>query len=402
MWQGFRPGIAASALATAALCLSIVPARAENTAVIGARIGEQPGQTRFVLDLTGPAKFEVFLVPDPYRAVVDLSEVEWRMPAAAVPGHGLISAMRYGLFKPGTSRVVLDLTGPALVAKSFTLTPRGDAGHRVVIDLRPASREEFMAAMHGTAPPPALNTTVAAAPPPPKRNPSKHVIAIDAGHGGVDPGALGADGAFEKDITLATARALRQALVAAGHYEVVMTRDTDVFVPLRERFRIAQAAGAEAFISLHADILNDRGVRGGTVYTLSENASDSEAAALAARENKADTLAGIDLSDHSPQVAQILIELTQRVTMNASAVLAHEMVDELRQVTTLMHNTHRFAGFAVLKSPEVPSILVEMGYLSNRVDERQLREPRFRARLAAAMVKAFDRYFANQQALKRP
>jgi N-acetylmuramoyl-L-alanine amidase len=390
-------------LAMAAFCLVPIPAQADGPAVLGARIGEQPGQTRFVLDLTGPARFEVFLVPDPYRAVVDLPEVDWRMPAATIEGRGLISAMRYGLFRPGTSRVVLDLTAPAVVAKSFTLPPRGDAAHRVVIDLRPVSREEFLAEARGAAVPTLPKSRAAAvAPGPPRRHPSKRLVAIDAGHGGVDPGAVGADGAFEKDITLLAAQALREALISSGRYEVVMTRESDVFVALRDRFKAAQAAGAEAFISLHADIIADRSVRGVTVYTLSETASDAEAAALAARENKADMLAGVDLSDHSPEVAQILIELTQRVTLNASAVLAREMVEELRSVVSLVHKTHRFAGFAVLKSPEIPSVLIEMGYLSNRVDERQLRNPRFRAKLAMALVNGFERYFSSQQALKRP
>jgi N-acetylmuramoyl-L-alanine amidase len=399
MWHRFGLRIALAVLVLAPPCLIARPAGAENTAVIGARIGAQPGQTRFVLDLTAPVKFDVFLAADPYRAVIDLPDVEWRV-APTTEGRGLISAVRYGPAKPGTSRVVLDLTEPAVVAKSFTLSPHGDGAHRVVIDLRPASRDEFMAAARGGPAPSASRPRADG--PAATRGPLKHVVAIDAGHGGVDPGAVGFDGGLEKEITLAAALAVREALIATKRYDVVMTRDTDGFVALRDRFKVAQAAGAEAFVSLHADILADRSVRGATVYTLSETASDAEAGALAARENKADMLAGVDLSDHSPQVAQILIELTQRVTMNASAVLARGMVDELRSVIPLMHNTHRFAGFAVLKSPEVPSILIEMGYLSNRVDERQLREPRFRAKLAAAIVRAFDRYFASQQALKRP
>ena len=400
MWQALGPRIALAVLAMAAPCLMAPPAGAENAAVIGARFGAQSDQTRFVLDLTAPAKFEIFLAGDPYRAVIDLPNVEWRI-AATTEGKGLISAVRYGPAKPGTSRVVLDLTGPAVVTKSFTLPQQSDAAYRVVIDLRSSSREEFMAAARGSGAPAAPGPRAEPAEAP-RRGPLKHVVAIDPGHGGIDPGAVGADGSFEKDITLAVALAVREALIATKRYDVVMTRDTDGFIALRDRFKVAQAAGAEAFVSLHADILADRSIRGATVYTLSENASDAEAAALAARENKADMIAGVDLSDHSPQVAQILIELTQRVTMNASAVLAREMVDELRSVIPLMHNTHRYAGFAVLKSPEVPSILIEMGYLSNRTDERQLKEPRFRAKLAAATVRAFDRYFASQQALKRP
>jgi N-acetylmuramoyl-L-alanine amidase len=400
MWHGIGLRIALAGLAVAAPCLIATPAGAENAAVIGARIGAQPGQTRFVLDLSAPAKFDVFLAVDPYRAVIDLPNVEWRI-ASTTEGRGLISAVRYGPAKPGMSRVVLDLAEPAVVAKSFALGPHGDAAHRVVIDLRPASRNEFMTIARGGAAPPSSHPRTDL-PPEPRRRPLKHVVAIDAGHGGIDPGAVAVDGSCEKDSTLAAALAVREALIATKRYDVVMTRDTDGFIALRDRFKAAQAAGAEAFVSLHADILADRSVRGATVYTLSETASDGEAAALAARENKADMIAGVDLSDHSPQVAQILIELTQRVTMNASAVLARDMVEELRPVIPLMHNTHRYAGFAVLKSPEVPSILIEMGYMSNRLDERQLKEPRFRAKLAAAIVKAFDRYFASQQAWKRP
>jgi N-acetylmuramoyl-L-alanine amidase len=316
---------------------------------------------------------------------------------------GLIAGMRYGTFRTGNARVVLDLAGPAAVAKSFVLPPAGAAGHRIVIDFKPTTRDAFLAALRGLAPPPMPAPQAAPAAPAQKRPPGgKRVVVIDPGHGGIDPGAIGPDGSYEKDITLAQAQVLRRALVATGRYEVVLTRERDTFVALRERFRIAGQAQAEAFLSLHADALSDHQVRGGSVYTLSENASDAEAAALAAKENRADALAGIDLSDHSPPVAQILIELTQRMTMNASAVLAKELVSELRPVTRLLHNTHRFAGFAVLKSPEVPSVLIEMGYLSNRADERQLSNPKFRADFAAAVVRALDAYFAGQQPLKRP
>ena len=392
MWQVFRAGIVALGV------VSGLPALADGPVVTAARIGDQgSGITRFVLDLSAPAPFQVHLISDPYRAVVDLPEVEWRL-SNALPARGLVRGLRYGPVKPGSSRAVIELSGPAEVAKSFSLPPHGDAGYRIVIDLKPSTREAFLAAARLGDPLPASKPPQAA----PPRRPAKRMVAIDAGHGGVDPGAVGAEGTFEKEVTLAQASVLRRALIATGRYEVVLTRDNDSFVALRERIHRAHAGGAEVFISLHADTLNDRTVRGGTVYTLSENASDAEAAALAARENRADTLAGVDLKDHSPQVAQILIELTQRVTMNASAVLARELVEELSSVITLMHNTHRFAGFAVLKSPEIPSVLVEMGYLSNRQDEHQLKDPKFRARLSAALVKGLDRYFASQQALKRP
>jgi N-acetylmuramoyl-L-alanine amidase len=403
MWQVC--GCFAAILLAAGLDIAPETARAapgDTPAVTAVRIGAHGDTTRFVLELTEPAAYQLFLLPDPYRAVIDLPEVEWRLPSGAESARGAITGMRHGLFRPGTARIVLDLDQPVAVAKSFTLPPASGNQHRIVIDLKPTGRDAFLAALRSPAaqPPPAPSRPAPATPP--RRVPGKRVVAIDPGHGGVDPGTVGRGGAIEKEVTLAHARALRRALLATGRFDVVMTRDRDVFVQLRDRIRIAQEAGAEVLLSFHADALADRRVRGASVYTLSETASDAEAAALAAKENKADLIAGIDLTDHSAPVAQILIELAQRVTMNASAVLARELVEEMKAVTPMLQNTHRFAGFAVLKAPEVPSVLVEIGYLSNTSDERQLRDPRFRARLADGMVRALDRYFANHQALKRP
>jgi N-acetylmuramoyl-L-alanine amidase len=228
------------------------------------------------------------------------------------------------------------------------------------------------------------------------------MIAIDPGHGGVDPGARGISGAWEKDLTLLQARELRRQLLQHGGYRVVMTRDRDVFVRLRERIAIAQRAGADIFISLHADSIADRSVRGGAIYTLSEQASDKEAAALAAKENKADIIAGIDLNDQSRTVAKILIDLRQRLTKNDSVTFAKALVNQLDDSMRLLRNNHRFAGFAVLKAPDIPSVLIEMGYLSNRVDERLLKRARHRQKVATAIVKAIDGYFARQQALHQP
>ncbi len=200
------------------------------------------------------------------------------------------------------------------------------------------------------------------------------VVAIDAGHGGQDPGAISLSGVYEKQITLATARALRDELKALGRYRVLLTRDRDVFIRLRDRIAIARAAGADLFLSLHADKVENPAVRGLSVYTLSERASDAEAAALADAENKVDLLGGVKLKGQSPEVTDILIDLVQRDTMNQSAQMASLLVRELREETLLLPRTHRFAGFAVLKSPDVPSALIELGYLSNPTDERLLRE----------------------------
>jgi N-acetylmuramoyl-L-alanine amidase len=251
--------------------------------------------------------------------------------------------------------------------------------------------------------------TKAAAPlpvpdPEPKGVPTdgKPVIVIDPGHGGVDPGAIGVSGIYEKYITLAVARDLKANLEKGGRYKVYLTRDRDVFIRLRERVAIGRQHGADLFVSLHADSVGNPQLKGLSVYTLSQNASDSEAQALADKENKADLIAGIDLSHESADVANILIDLAQRETMNRSAVFAGGMVEEVGRETQLLGNTHRFAGFAVLKAPDVPSVLVELGYLSNDTEERNLRQPEYRARLAKAISRSIDRFFLSGQKAKRP
>ncbi|CAA7620645.1 N-acetylmuramoyl-L-alanine amidase [Candidatus Terasakiella magnetica] len=228
------------------------------------------------------------------------------------------------------------------------------------------------------------------------------VIVIDPGHGGVDPGATGVSGIYEKHITLSMARELKAALEKGGRYKVHLTRDRDVFIRLRDRVAIARQQGADLFISLHADAVQSPQIRGLSVYTLSQTASSSEAQTLAEKENKADLIAGIDLSHESADVAGILIDLAQRETMNRSAGFATEMVDEVGQELDLLDNTHRFAGFAVLKAPDVPAVLVEMGYLSNEYEEKQLRQPVYRARLAKAISKAVERFFPPSLKAKRP
>ncbi|EME67768.1 N-acetylmuramoyl-L-alanine amidase, partial [Paramagnetospirillum caucaseum] len=225
---------------------------------------------------------------------------------------------------------------------------------------------------------------------------------IDPGHGGVDPGATGVSGTYEKHITLAMARELKTMLERNGRYRVHLTRDRDVFIRLRERIAIARAQGADLFLSLHADAVQNPQIRGLSVYTLSRTASDSEAQALAEKENKADLIAGIDLTHESVDVANILIDLAQRETMNRSAGFAAELVDEVGQEMDLLGNTHRFAGFAVLKAPDVPAVLVEMGYLSNESEEKLLRQPQYRARLAKSVVKAVERFFPPNLKAKRP
>ncbi len=373
----------------AAVAGKAYPATAANAVVIDLRVGQHAATTRFVLDFTGRVEFKVFTLADPHRVVIDLSEVGWRLPARPLPKRtGLLQKLRYGLFKPGTSRVVLDVAGPVVVKKAFLLEPRGTRRYRLVVDLAAADSSE--------PPPPSPAPSAAAIPvPPPKPEPEavRRVIVVDPGHGGVDPGTTGISGVYEKHVTLAVARTIQERLQRGGRYRVVLTRQRDVFVRLRDRVAFAREAGAELFISLHADAIKDRSISGLSVYTLSETASDKEAALLAERENKADLIAGVDLTRESQEVTSILIDLAQRETMNQSARFAARLVKELSRETKLLRNTHRFAGFAVLKAPDVPSVLLEVGFLSNRRDERALRSKSYRAKLAAAVGRAINRYF---------
>jgi N-acetylmuramoyl-L-alanine amidase len=231
-----------------------------------------------------------------------------------------------------------------------------------------------------------------------KRAPTqKPLVMIDPGHGGVDPGAIGISGIFEKRVTLSMALQVQKAILATGRQRVRLTRSRDRFIPLRRRVAIARAAGADLFLSIHADSIANRKVRGGGIYTLSENASDKESAALAAKENRADLIAGLNLKGHDDEVTSILIELTQRETMNYSAQFAAALVPELRQLIHMRRKPHRFARFVVLKAPDVPSVLIETGYLSNRRDEKMLTSPRSRAAIARAIARAVDGYFKAQK-----
>ena len=382
----------------------IAPAWAKP-AVTAVRLGEHPDKTRFVMEMTEAPRYRVFTLPDPFRVVIDLPEVDWR-PGQDLPGGdgGLLTAMRFGLFAPGTSRVVLDMRGPVKIKSLFVIAPEGRFPYRLVIDIAAVSRAAYLA---GGRKPPILSAKPLA---PPRRAEGlarapkaddRPTIVIDPGHGGVDPGALSITGANEKVIALAYAKELERRLKASGKYRVVMTRRQDIFIKLSDRREIAQRHNAALFISLHANKHHLARIRGASVYTLSEEASDAEARKLAARENTADIVAGIDLVGQPEVVGDILRDLVQRETMNLSKQFANMLVKELGQVTKLLRNTHRFAGFAVLKSPVVPSVLLEVGYLSNKAEERLLRTAKHRATIVGATHKAIDRYFEWQEALNR-
>lgn len=222
---------------------------------------------------------------------------------------------------------------------------------------------------------------------------TKPLVVLDPGHGGKDPGAIGVSGTYEKQVSLATAHALQTQLEASGRYRVALTRTTDVFVPLDQRVAIAQERGAALFVSMHADALTDHSVRGASVYTLAEKASDTQTAALAQRENQADRFGGPSFADTPPEVARILASLVRQETRQGSARMAHRVVGELNRDVPLLVNPSRHAGFVVLKAADIPSVLVEMGFMSNPQDEAALRTQSHRIKVAAAMKRAVDAYF---------
>jgi N-acetylmuramoyl-L-alanine amidase len=382
------------------LPLFVSQAAGANPAVTGIRMGAQAESTRVVFDLTADLQHNIFTLPDPYRVVVDLPEVQWRLPANAQSvSQGMVQRFRYGLFKPGVSRVVLDMSGPVVVSRSFMLQPTADFAWRLVLDLAPVSVDDFdrQAALAPVAEPSAAPAPLPEAAP--ASNGSKPLVVIDPGHGGIDPGTIGIGGGYEKAITLSAALELARQLEATGRYRVLLTRDHDVFVPLRQRVKIARDNGADLFVSLHADALDNRTVKGATVYTLSENASDAEASELAARENKSDVIAGVNLANdvYGDDVATILIDLAQRETMNLSAEFANLAIPELAKEGEVLRKSHRFAGFRVLKAPDVPSVLIELGYVSNPQDEARLNDAAHRRLLMGALRRAIDNYFAARQ-----
>ncbi|TDI58981.1 MAG: N-acetylmuramoyl-L-alanine amidase [Alphaproteobacteria bacterium] len=368
---------------------------ASATTVTGVRIGDHAKSTRFVLDMEKSVDFHLFMLADPYRVVVDLPSMDWNIsPGDKQKAAGLIQAYRYGIFQPGTSRLVLDVNGPVAVQKSFILEPTGPASYRLVIDLVKTNRKYFMANLGKPVVKP-----IEYSQPVPIRRAGKKIIVIDPGHGGVDPGTISSKGYNEKSVTLKAGKELKKRLEKTGRYTVVLTRDKDFFIPLRERVRISRRADADLFISLHADSIENSKIRGATIYTLAEKSSDKEAAALAAKENKSDIIAGVDLEGESPLLTKILIDLMQRETMNYSAEFANLLIPEMGKQVKMRVNSHRFAGFRVLKAPDVPSVLVEMGYLSNRHDADMLVSKKGVEKIATSITKAVDRYFARHDAL---
>jgi N-acetylmuramoyl-L-alanine amidase len=363
------------------------------------RLAGDDGLTRLIVDLTQKVDIRAFTLANPYRVVIDLPQVTFAFSAkAGEAGRGLVKAFRFGLVMQGGSRMVLDLARPARVEKAVVLEAANDQPARLVLELAAVDREAFMRSIAAES---RLPETRKAETAPEKSGDPRPLVVIDPGHGGIDNGTRAASGEMEKTIVLEFSRLLRDKIEKAGKYRVLMTRTDDTFVPLGERVQFARSRQAALFISIHADALRRRegDAQGATIYTLSERASDARAARLAASENQADVIAGLDLSSEPKDVAGILIDLARRETKTFSLQFAQAVVGHLKSTARLHQHPLKSAGFVVLKAPDVPSVLVELGYVSNRADLKSLISPEWRERTADSLVQAMDVFFARRLAV---
>jgi N-acetylmuramoyl-L-alanine amidase len=380
----------------------------------GARLAGDDKQTRFILDLDQPISVHAFPLADPYRVVVDIPQVTFQLPPGiGTAGRGLIKAFRYGLVMPGGSRLVFDLTGPARISNAAVLDPANGQPPRLVLDLEEVDRTTFVQLLAPESRPelrpaiaaapvsaaPARPEEPAASPSPPSSPDTRPVIVIDAGHGGPDNGTQW-DGASEKTLVLAFALALHDRIEKSGKYQVVMTRTDDTFIPLDDRVKFARAHSASLFVSIHADALprKEGDAQGASIYTLSDRASDAEAERLAEAENKADAIGGVNLTEEPTEVADILIDLAQRETRTFSHRFARLLMNNMKTVTRMHKNPLKSAGFRVLKAPDVPSVLVELGYVSNKDDLEHLQSDNWRSRTVGSVAHAIDIFFARRLA----
>lgn len=387
------------------------PAQTAAVTVLGAAAApDGPGRAKVMLTLSRAADPAVFVVADPPRLIIDLANAEFRLPTGGATIAGdLITGFRYGLLAPGRSRIVVDLHGPAVV-EQVRQTAEGEL-RSLVVTLATASEPEFRAAIQRPAPPPA---TRAAAPPPAQESPrspaprDRPLIVVDPGHGGLDPGAVGSNGVLEKDIVLAVARQVKAALSSRQTYDVVLTRGNDVFVPLDQRAAISEQASADLFLSIHADSLQQSeatsGIRGATVYTLSEKASDEQARRLAEKENAVDLLAGLGgaaVAVEDP-VKDILIDLLKRETSNYATNVRGLLVRELGKSIALSREPARSAAFRVLRQSKTPAVLIELGYMSNAQDQALMATSAWQRKVAAAVGDAVDAFFAGRTQAPAP
>ena len=415
------------------LIAALYPSLAQsNVPIASTRLWPSKEYTRLTIESVAPIRYTAFSIVEPHRIVLDLEGVEPGQQFDALSGKlpaddPYIKSIRFGRFKLGVVRLVLDLKDEVR-AETFTLAPVGTYGHRLVLDIYPLKPVDPLMALVNelertraatavnvpplpgsppiAAPDPQTRATPppsAPAPPPPAANASRlAVVAIDAGHGGEDPGAVGPSGTYEKDVTLAIARKLKALIDAQPNMRAVLTREGDYFVPLHTRVQKARRVQADLFVSVHADAFIKPHARGSSVYALSERGATSVAAQwLAKRENEADLIGGVNLDVRDPHLKQTLLDLTQTATNNDSLKLARAVLGEVGEINALHKSSVEQAGFAVLKAPDIPSILVETAFITNPDEERRLRDDAYQGRMAAALLAGIKRYFAANPPLAR-
>jgi len=375
------------------------PVKAEDNVPLSALTYRMAGndlRMRIVIMFDREPKFSTLLLANPHRLVFDLPETRFGFDDKSLEARGIVSRVRYGLVGENRSRLILTLRGPFNVENIQVLANETTPGYRLVADIVASSDREFtekLSAQHDvTGSTERKQATSAAAPASRSDNTHPFVVMIDPGHGGIDSGAESLSGIKEKDLTLAFGKELRDRLSKENNIKALMTRDDDTLLRLSERVRLARQQSADLFISIHADTINQGDIRGATVYTISDKASDSVARAMAERENKSDSIAGA-APEALPEVADILLDLTRRETHTFSLSFAEKVISSLQGEVNLINNPHRFAGFQVLRAPDVPSVLIEIGYLSNAEDEKLISNPEWRRKLAdriALAIRAFE------------
>jgi N-acetylmuramoyl-L-alanine amidase len=398
---------AAAAAVLMALTFGYCTATAGDAPLVSTiRVEGTAARTQVVAEVSAETGFTVKALPNPYRVVIDVPDVQFDLPSGVGrKKRGLVQQIRYGKSPEGQSQIVIDTTGPVLIEKSFAAGRSGKRKARIVVELAATTPELFARALvkdsestgANEASSPEFTASLPLFLPRWLMAPSstRKVIVIDPGHGGIDPGAVSPGRTMEKDVVFAFAQALKEALDATGQFDVKLTRDSDTFVSLRDRVKLAHEAKADLFIAVHADTVRGQTVTGTTLYTLSEKASDAEAEALAQKENRVDVIAGLDLGEQNPQVADILIDLVQRESKNHAVLFSRTALDQLHGITTMTGKPLRSAGFMVLKAPDIPSVLIELGYLSSKEDEKKLLSAAWRRKMSGALTRAVVKHFAD-------
>lgn len=363
-------------------------------------VGDE-ARTRLIVDVDRETGFGLLRLRNPYRLVVDLRHTRFGSEPDPAEARGLVTDYRYGMVGPGRARIVLDLEGPVNVVQSFMMEPTDDQPARLVLDMAPGTVEDFARATAQQRQTQSAGVGRKGDRLTGRRLSSKPVVVIDPGHGGIDTGAAVARDVVEKDLTLAFAKKLAGMLNDRGHVEAILTRTEDDFMSLGNRVKTARINQASLFVSVHADIVPQDYVRGATVYTVSDDASDELAKRMAERENRSDVLAGLSIDDEPDEVADILFDLARRETKNLSIRFARELIKDIRATLTLNKSPWRRASFLVLRAPDVPSVLFELGYISNEMDQKLLTSPEWQAETARLTADAIERFLAPEKALPR-